>query len=524
MTCHTGYVASVRNVLDDPSLALTGRHLPHPDLDVRWVAVSELEDPTPFLEGGELLLTTALEMAGWDHEWDDYLRRLAGARVSALGLAVDLTLETAPPRLIEAASRWQVNLLEIPRRTTFVAVSRAVADLIRADENRAAQRSLEMHQALTRAAARSDEPDAILRTLAEALDGMACLVSVEGIVQVEPLGPRAGMFADTLVAEEVARLRPRGLRAASSVPGSGGTLTLQPIGVHGRPARYLVVGFEGPVTSLHRTTIAAAVVLLNLAEEHRHDRLETRRNVASRAIELLIHGDRRGAELLLGATSSVAVHVPEKCLVLRAAGPSEDIDEVLDRIDQGRPRPGVVASAVVSGDLVVLGHPGTVTEVGTTLARRLRVGLGRATSIEDVGIAYRTAGLALERAQVGSLVTWRERAAEGVTALLPPDDARAFAEGFLAGLRGEENAELLATLGSFLRHHGSHARIARELGIHRNTVAQRVRLLETRLGRSLDDPQTRVDAWTALEIANAAEESAAFVGGVAPRSRAAERA
>lgn len=473
--------------------------------------MSELEDPTPFLEGGEIVLTTALEMAAWDLEWNDYVRRLAGARVSALGLAVDLTLASAPPSLVEAARRWQVNLLEIPRRTTFVAISRAVADLVRADESRAAQRSLEMHQALTRAAAQSDEPDEILKTLADALSGMACMVSVEGAVQVGPVGPRSAMFADTLVAEEVARIRPRGLRAASSVPGSGGTLMLQPIGVHGRPAGYLVVGFEGSVTPVHRTTIAAAVVLLNLAEEHRHDRLETRRKVASRAIELLIHGDRRGAELLLGATSSVAVHFPEKCLVLRASGSSEDIEEVLDRIDQGRSRPGVVASAIVDADLVVLGHPGAVAEVGTMLARRLRVGLGRATAIEDVGIAYRTAGLALERAQVGSLISWRERVAEGVAALLPPDEARAFAEGFLAGLRGEENVELVATLGSFLRHHGSHVKIARELGIHRNTVAQRVRLLESRLGRSLDDPQTRVDAWTALEIANAAEESAAFV-------------
>ena len=504
-------MTSVQDVLGDRALGLTALYLPHPDADVRWVAVSELDDPSPFLEGGELLLTTALEMATWDEEWDDYIRRLVAARVCALGLAVDLTLEAAPPRLIEAAQRWQLNLLEIPRRTTFVAVSRTVADLVRAEESRAAQRSLEIHQALTRAAVRSDEPQEILKTLADALAGMAATVSVEGAVQIGPVGPKEAMFADTLVAEEVARIRPRGLRAASSVPGSGGTLMLQPIGVHGRPARYLVVGFEGSGTSVHRAAIAAAVVLLNLAEEHRHDRLETRRKLAGRAIELLIHGDRRGAELLLAAGASDEVRLPRTVSVLRASGAPEDVDEVLDRIDQGPARVGITTQAIVDGEFVAVGRSAAIHEVAGVVARRLRVGVGRSAPIEEIDVAFRTAGLALDGARVGDPVVWRERAAAGVASLLEPARARAFADGVLLGFRAEADADLLATLSSFLRHHGSHVGVARDLAIHRNTVAQRVRAIEARLGRSLDDPQTRADVWTALQIANAAEESATFV-------------
>lgn len=502
-------MASVKDVLDDRSLGLTALHLPHPDADVRWVAVSELADPTPFLEGGEIVLTTALEMADWDEEWDDYIRRLVAARVCALGLGVDLTLAAAPAALITAAQRWQLNLVEIPRRTTFVAVSRTVAELVRAEESRASQRSLEVHQALTRAAARSDEPDEILKTLAQALSGMACMVTVEGRVQVGPFGPKASIFAATLVAEEVARIQPRGLRAASSVPGSGGTLMLQPIGVHGRPARYLVVGFEGSGTSVDRAAIAGAVVLLNLAEEHRHDRLETRRKLASRAIELLIHGDRRGAELLLGAIANTDVRLPATCAVLRAAGSEADVDEVLDRFDRSPQPTEVLTQAVVKGELVALGQGSALRDLAGVAARRLRVGIGRSAPIEDLGVAYRTAGLALEGAQVGEPVAWRDRVAEGVTALLDPARAQAFSEGVLLAF-DDEDEDLLATLRSFLRHHGSQVRVSRELGIHRNTVGQRVRTIEARLGRSLEDPQTRVDLWTALQIANATDHSAAF--------------
>lgn len=503
-------MTSVNDVLSDVSLDLTAVYLPHPETEVRWVAVSELADPTPFLEGGEVVLTTGLEMETWSVEWDDYVRRLVAARVSALGLGVELTLARAPAELVTAAERWQLNLIEIPRRTTFVAFSRAVAELVRVEESRAAQRSLEMHQALTRAAARSDEPDEILRTLAEALGGMACMVGTDGVAQVGPLGPKASMFADTLVAEEVARIRPRGLRAASSVPGSGGTLMLQPIGVHGRPVRYLVVGFEGTATAVHRTTIAAAVVLLNLAEEHRHDRLEMRRNLAGRAIELLIHGDRRGAELLLGAAGSNSARLPRTCAVLRATGAPEDMDDILDHLDESRLRTGMVAHALVEGDLVAIGRVSVVDELAAIMARRLRVGVGQPASVEDVGVSYRTAGLALEDAQVGAPLTWRDRVAGGVAALVDAERARVFADGLLLPLR--DDPDLLGTLASFLRNHGSQVKVARDLAIHRNTVAQRIRTVETRLSRSLDDPQTRVDLWTALQIANAADGSAAFSG------------
>lgn len=503
-------MASVTDVLSDSSLDLTAVHLPHPEADVRWVAVSELADPTPFLEGGEWVLTTGLEMESWSAEWDDYVRRLVAARVSALGLGIELTLATAPPELVTAAERWQLNLIEIPRRTTFVALSRAVADLVRAEENRSAQRSLEMHQALTRAAARSDEPDEILRTLADALGGMACMVGVDGAVQVGPLGPRTPMFAETLVGEEVARIRPRGLRAASSVPGSGGTLMLQPIGVRGRPVRYLAVGFEGTASSVHRTTIAAAVVLLNLAEEHRHDRLQVRRDLAGRAIELLVHGDQRGAELLLGAIGP-QIRLPRSCAVLRANGVLDDLEEVLDQIDDAPARPGIVAHALVNGEIVAIGRAAAVLELADALARRLRVGIGRSAPLEDVGVAYRTAGLAMEDAQVGTPLRWRDRVAEGVAALLEPSRARAFSEGLLLPLDGD--TDLITTLNAFLRNHGSHVKVARDLAIHRNTVAQRVRTIEARIGRSLDDPQTRVDVWTALQIANAADGSAASTGG-----------
>jgi purine catabolism regulator len=52
---------------------------------VRWVHTSELDDPTPYLEGGELLLTTGLKLGPSADELRSYVTgwRTPGSRASA---------------------------------------------------------------------------------------------------------------------------------------------------------------------------------------------------------------------------------------------------------------------------------------------------------------------------------------------------------------------------------------------------------------------------------------------------------
>ncbi|WP_410839266.1 PucR family transcriptional regulator ligand-binding domain-containing protein, partial [Paraburkholderia sp. SIMBA_030] len=57
------------------------------------VHVSELEDPTMFLYGGELLLTVGLQLTGLDGDArqeaaENYVQRLVDGGVAALGLGL----------------------------------------------------------------------------------------------------------------------------------------------------------------------------------------------------------------------------------------------------------------------------------------------------------------------------------------------------------------------------------------------------------------------------------------------------
>ncbi|WP_245687609.1 PucR family transcriptional regulator ligand-binding domain-containing protein, partial [Streptacidiphilus griseoplanus] len=83
---------------------------------VRWVHTSELDDPTPYLEGGELLLTTGIKLGGnADGDGDEalraYVHRLADAGVVGLGLGVGLSHAEVPRPLVEAAAERGLPLL-----------------------------------------------------------------------------------------------------------------------------------------------------------------------------------------------------------------------------------------------------------------------------------------------------------------------------------------------------------------------------------------------------------------------------
>ncbi|HEY6799089.1 MAG TPA: PucR family transcriptional regulator ligand-binding domain-containing protein, partial [Agromyces sp.] len=154
--CKTGTMVSVGDVLGVRALGLRGVRIGRADADIRWVATSELSDPTPFLEGGEILLTTGIETRTWEREWDNYVRRLSEAAVAAVGFGIGLTHDHTPDALITACRDHDVNLFEVPRRTTFVAISREVARLLSEQESAATQAALQTQRRLISAATRRD--------------------------------------------------------------------------------------------------------------------------------------------------------------------------------------------------------------------------------------------------------------------------------------------------------------------------------------------------------------------------------
>ncbi|MYV93555.1 PucR family transcriptional regulator ligand-binding domain-containing protein, partial [Streptomyces sp. SID1034] len=154
----------------------------HLDRPVRWAHVSELADPVPYMEGGELLLITAMTLDAEDPQaMRRYVRRLSRAGVVGLGFAIGVNYDTVPDALLDAAREEDLPLLEVPRRTPFLAISKAVSAAISADQYRAVTAGFEAQRELTKAAL-SDGPAVLIAKLAAHVDGWAALYDTSGAV------------------------------------------------------------------------------------------------------------------------------------------------------------------------------------------------------------------------------------------------------------------------------------------------------------------------------------------------------
>ncbi|MHB1582137.1 MAG: PucR family transcriptional regulator [Acidimicrobiales bacterium] len=93
---------------------------------VRWVHVAEVPDIAQLLRGGELILTTGIALPDDGGALTDYIRDLAQAGVSGIGIELVRRYTEMPREVVDAAEEWGVPLIALERETPFVAITEAV--------------------------------------------------------------------------------------------------------------------------------------------------------------------------------------------------------------------------------------------------------------------------------------------------------------------------------------------------------------------------------------------------------------
>ncbi|GAA3427108.1 PucR family transcriptional regulator [Streptosporangium sandarakinum] len=482
-----------------PTLRTVVRRLPlrlgvlagHDGLDrpVSWVAVSELEDPTPFLEGGELVLTTGMRLDADNAA--PYVARLVGKGVTGLGLGVGLGHETVPAELVAAAARAGLPLVEVPRDTPFVAISKLVSDLIAAEQYDEISRAFAAQGRLTRAALRPEGPRAVIDRLARELGGWAVLLDETGAVR-HATGRGASRVA--ALRPELERLRKTpggGAPASLSLSTPGEYVVVQPLGAR-RVRGFFAVGLERPFTPVAHTVVNAAGSLLTLAVEHGREHLAAERRVRSAVLGLLLAGQ---AQAGVEALERLGDGLPDGPLsVLCAAGDTEAALEAA----------GSEFAAPLDGRTVVVVAGDRAEEVAAALAEHGPVGIGAPVALDDLRAGLDQADQALAAARRGSagVMRFADLAGQGLLALLDPEASAAFATALLAPLREYgSRADLLESLRAYLACNGHWDAAAQRLGVHRHTLRYRMRRVAELLGRDLDDPAARAELWVALTVA-----------------------
>ncbi|MET9910808.1 PucR family transcriptional regulator [Streptomyces sp. NPDC006476] len=521
------------------------------DVPVRWAHVSELADPVPYMEGGELLLITALKLDAEDPEaMRRYVKRLVGAGVVGLGFAVGVNYEEIPKALVDAAEQEGLPLLEVPRRTPFLAISKAVSAAIAADQYRAVTAGFAAQRELTRQAL-AEGPEGLLAALAGQVDGWAALYDASGAV-VATAPEWAGRRAARLTAD-VERLRERPAPASSVVggPDNEDRVELHSLGTGRRPRAALAVGTAAALGTAERYAVHSAIALLTLTTERSRSLRAAEQRIGVAVLRMLLAGEPDHARTVAGDLYGGLLDAPFRMIVAESAPAvrmsvdshahletartgtdavgADPLAALAEAAESAAARAGEALLVVPDGErlMVLAADEGAVLaacadfaaglEAARTGAAReqmggdedeLVVGVSAPVGPIAVAAAYKQAEQALSVARRrGRVYVAHEQLASGsVVPLLADDAVKAFADGLLRPLYEHDatgRGDLVASLRAWLSRHGQWDAAAADLGVHRHTLRYRMRRVEEILGRSLDDPDVRMELWLALKATSA---------------------
>jgi purine catabolism regulator len=450
------------------------------DNPVSWLHVSELDDPTQFLEGGEFLLTTGLGIGELETTQRAYVRRLAEHGLAGLGFGLGFGFAETPAGLLAEADRRSFPVVSVPYEVPFVAITKAAVTHLANDQLEQLERALGVHERLAHAVLEGRGVEALLAVVCNHLDCSLALVDENGRVVAERHARRRLPFDDALelpvvAHEEIAKLK---ATRANGAFGEYDRLVLH----HGQTALALELSRRRAVSAAE---LRLAGDLLDDLEEERLDDREAARRMAAFGLE----SDRDYAALL-------AVPRDESSGVrLR-----EEVAKELDSHRVGylstahRDRASFLVEASEEDAILALAHRIVAAEP------QARVGVGRPARGRALGRSLLEARAALD-AGAGGVSSYKDLGSLELLLTLPDTALEAFVDRVLGPAAG--NGWLVGSLTALLETGCRWSDAAERLGIHRHTLRYRMDRLREQTGRHPDDPSQRMELWLAVKAKQA---------------------
>ncbi|MCP4962498.1 MAG: hypothetical protein GY925_24905, partial [Actinomycetia bacterium] len=235
----------------------------------------ELADPTPFVVGKELILTTGIGLLEGGHDrYEVFVERLADADAAALGFGTGLSHPFVPPQMLIAASRRALPLIEVPYGTPFTEVSRVVAESVIAERYELLRHGLRIHESLASVLLEGAGLAPMIRNLHNLVHGAVAVIDSHGrVLSSEP----SSAFWPI---EEILHL------SRQSPDEDRGDLTIAPIEVAGELVGFLCVRVSDETFNLHAIPYATTLIALELAR--RQAELTGRRELVGQVVEDLL--------------------------------------------------------------------------------------------------------------------------------------------------------------------------------------------------------------------------------------------
>jgi purine catabolism regulator len=499
------------------------------DAPVRWVHISELPDPTPWLSGGELLLTTGIQL-DTDARQREFVRLLAGHHLAGLGFGTGFDHETLPAALVDEATQLDFPVFEVPYELPFIALTeKAFARLVN-EQYEVLQRGIAIHKRLERLVLEESGLDEVVRALAAATGGAVCVLSGRG----ETISSKA--FRRQLPGEAMEQVRKEVARRGEQLsnghgravenaefapdhPDIAGRSLVLPVSLRGRgaPQAWLVAARDaGGLGDFERLILQQAVTVVALELMRQRAMRDTERRLAGDVLAEALTGRLSDEELAMrlrpfgiGQTAAVLVFAS-----VEGAPPPQaesELDRFLSDANVGAlvaTRERLLCAVVDAGeDMDPIALAGRAREAITEGQATLRAAASRPAPVGALRRTFHEARCALEAAALAngsspSVASYRDLGAFQLLLSLQDDDAlRLYCDSVLGPLEdssGEYGDELIRSLEAFIEQNGQWERAARELYCHRHTLRYRIRRVEQLTGRDLSSARDRIEFWLAL--------------------------
>lgn len=500
ITCYEGVVAiTVREIVGLPDLrtwVFAGEG--GLDREVAWAHVSEMPDPTLWLEAGDLVMTTGLGVPEGAAAQRDYVERLAEAGLSGLMIGHRMRAPELTDGMAAAADERSLPVLLTSYEVPFAAVSRVVSEANRGEEQARLLELLRLYETVRAEAAGAAGPE-LLGRLGGLIGRDLRVVDPGSGLSLVPGAPAlAEEFVGALGAEISGREEPMpavlrfggGAAMAVAVPAS-------------RPA-VMVLSTGGGAATPDLSVLRHMAAVLALEIEKESAEREKRRRLGAELLAGLMDG-RLSAEVLAQPLAERGLDEEPRVLAACAIedGKAGHSDLHLRLEDRGVPhlllrRAPLLFALLPAGDQV----PELFRrEVGPGALVGLSAPLGRLTRVPE---ARREARWALEDGGPGGL----SRYGEAASFFSPRDlgEAERAARHFLGPLMDYDathGTQLVASLRAFLAHNRSWQKTSAEIHVHPQTLVYRMRRVEELSGKKLNRTGDVAELWFALRAADA---------------------
>lgn len=487
------------------------------EAEVRWVHTSEVDDPTPWLEGGEFLLTTGPRLTT-PASMVAYIERLHAHGVAGLGFGTGsgTLYRHVPEPIREASDRLAFPVLEVPYDVPFIMLTEFVSSHLAEERYQTTQSAYRAQQQLTQAALSEAALGDLVTKLAELTGGWAAVTTPSG----EMLDASPGIESRDLdeIASDLTRVRESGTVVAVADAG-GRFIAIHPLGATGRTRAMLVLGQETPPDVYERMIAASAASLFSFIIEQRMMLSPQRMAAANLLGDALLDPDTPRERMLRAAAGlgiDPAATLTLARLEVTGSTPASVAQVLHDVFSQHGGTSVTVRDREISDRYTLItDFSGPVFEELLGLqdrfeAQSVPIGVGTSVRLSELHLSYNQATLALSHARrrpASPVVRFSDlQHYDRIIGLASPPAVATFVATELAPLQrlersgagGGRRNVLIETLRVFLRHHGRWDPAARELGVHRQTLIKRMARIETLLEVDLDSPDTRMGLWFAL--------------------------